>query len=346
MKKKTASAAIPELDSLLGESPHPDEAAFAERIAAVIEAGLRKRYPPGAIRRDAHPKAHGGVRAEFRIADSLPAGLAHGVFVPGAAYPAWLRFSNGDPDPARADDKGDARGLAIKLHGLKGTSLLADDVGFAGGATQDFILISHPVFFANDPKRYLAMLEDATSDSTLAKLKVPLDLGVHGALIALATTLKTIPHPLQARYWSTVPYALGTGDDRRAVKYSVRPVGGYADAMPADPGPDFLREALQATLREGDATLEFLVQPRTSPEMSVEDGMVEWDEEAAPFHRVATIHIPQQEFATPAQDAFVEALSFNPWHALPEHRPLGITNRLRRVVYERISRLRHGRGRG
>jgi catalase len=341
--RRTAAATptpYPDADPTLGESLYPDEAALAERIGAVIEAGLRRRYGSGPVLRDAHPKAHGTVFAEFRVAATLPAGLAHGVFVPGAKYPAWIRFSNGNPDAGRADDQGDARGMAIKLHGLAGTSLLADDERFAGGATQDFILISHPVFFANDPARYLAMLDDATSDSALAKLKVPIDLGVHGSLIAFATAMKRIANPVQTRYWSTVPYQLGSGAQRQAVKYSVRPLGDDADPLPDDADDDFLRDELQSTLRAGSVDLEFLVQPRTSETMSVEDSMTEWSEDDAPLHRVATIHIPKQKFATAEHDAFGESLSFNPWHALPEHRPLGVTNRLRKVVYERISRVR------
>ncbi|MEK1942330.1 MAG: hypothetical protein AAAB16_18325, partial [Pseudomonas sp.] len=35
--------------------------------------------------------------------------------------------------------------------------------------------------------------------------------------------------------------------------------------------------------------------------------------------------------------------SFNPWHALPEHRPLGGINRLRKAVYEAVSAYRHER---
>lgn len=38
---------------------------------------------------------------------------------------------------------------------------------------------------------------------------------------------------------------------------------------------------------------------------------------------------------------FGENLSFTPWHALPEHRPLGLTYRLRKVIYEHISQVRH-----
>lgn len=37
----------------------------------------------------------------------------------------------------------------------------------------------------------------------------------------------------------------------------------------------------------------------------------------------------------------VGRLSFNPWHALPEHKPLGAVNRIRRVVYTAVSKLWH-----
>jgi hypothetical protein len=39
--------------------------------------------------------------------------------------------------------------------------------------------------------------------------------------------------------------------------------------------------------------------------------------------------------------AFVENLSWNPWNALSEHRPLGGINRARKVVYEDSALLRH-----
>ena len=87
--------------------------------------------------------------------------------------------------------------------------------------------------------------------------------------------------------------------------------------------------------------MDFMVQPRTSAELSIEDSMTEWTEQQAPFYKVATIRIPRQAFDTQEQNTFCEQLSFNPWHALPEHRPLGLTNRLRKVIYDRISRIRH-----
>jgi hypothetical protein len=134
---------------------------------------------------------------------------------------------------------------------------------------------------------------------------------------------------------------LGTGPDRQAVKFSARSCSAATDPMPEQPGHDFLRDALRNSLQAGDACMEFLVQPRTSSSMEVEDSMTEWTEDQAPFFRVATIRIPRQVFDTPEQNEFCENLSFTPWHALPEHKPLGVTNRLRKVIYENISRVRH-----
>ena len=87
--------------------------------------------------------------------------------------------------------------------------------------------------------------------------------------------------------------------------------------------------------------MEFLVQPRTSNSMDVEDSRTEWKEAQAPFYPVATVRFPRQVFDTPEQNTFCENLSFTPWHALPQHRPLGVTNRLRKVIYDHISRVRH-----
>jgi len=56
----------------------------------------------------------------------------------------------------------------------------------------------------------------------------------------------------------------------------------------------------------------FLIQPRTSSSMDVEDSRIEWNEAQAPFYRVATIHIPAQVFDTPAQSEFCEN-----FHSLP-----------------------------
>jgi hypothetical protein len=336
MSKPRAKA--PAIDTLLGEELHPDEVAAADAIAAALDAEIRRRYAPGSARRDAHPKAHGCVRAELRVLESLPPALAKGIFVPGKRYAAWMRFSNGASDPNQPDTAPDARGLALKVMGVPGKKLLADE---ADAGTQDFIFINHPVFFANDPNRYLALVKAAGGEGLLGKLGIPLALGLRGSMIAFQTTRNPMSNPLHGEYFTMVPYALGTGPKRQAVKYSIRPCEARPVRMPKNPTPDFLRAAMRRTLKAGDVCLELLVQPRTSDEMSVEDSMTEWDPTHAPFIPVATIHIPKQVFDTPERHQFCENLSFTPWHSLPEHRPLGVTNRIRRIVYERISRVRH-----
>ena len=338
---RAASAIVlpyPGIDSGLGEELYPDEQALAQEIALVIEKTIRKEYRPGSARRDAHPKAHGCVKAELHVMDTLPDRLAKGIFIPGKTYQAWIRFSNGSRDASRADSKGDARGMAIKVLGVPGGKLLEDE---GQATTQDFIMINHPVFFANDPRRYLSLIEHESSDSFAKKLLIPFDLGLQGTLIALKTASKKISNPLQTRYWSMVPYQLGAGSERQAVKYSARSCSATTDPMPDKPGHDFLRDALATTLQNGDACMELLVQPRTAGSMDVEDSMTEWKEAKAPFFKVAAMRIPRQTFDTTEQNEFCENLSFSPWHALPEHKPLGVTNRLRKVIYDRISRVRH-----
>jgi hypothetical protein len=55
---------------------------------------------------------------------------------------------------------------------------------------------------------------------------------------------------------------------------------------------------------------------------------------------VATLRLPCQRLDSPAQLAFAHNLSFNPWHTLAAHRPLGNQNRARRRLYQTLSTLR------
>lgn len=336
----------PSVDAALGEKLHENEQELAHQIAAVIEESIQDTYRKrGRAIRDAHPKAHGCVKAHFHVDETVAPRLAQGVFKPGTTYDAWIRFSNSNADPDRADIKGDARGMAIKLLGVPGNKLLETE---SQAMTQDFIMVSHPVFFMDDPSDYLSLVKKATSTSWVDKALVPFTLGFQGLRISLQTTAKEIANPLQTRYWSMVPYQLGTGAEREAIKFSAMPFSDpgrscpqIEDEVPSDPGSDFLRQALRSTLSKGKACMQFSVQPR-SPSMSVENSKEEWKESEAPFFKVATIEIPPQEFDTPDNNIRCENLSFNPWHALPEHRPLGAINRLRKVIYPQISAIRHG----
>lgn len=297
--------------------------------------------------RDAHPKSHGCVTATFKVENNLSfphdgrtINLAHGVFTPGAAYDALIRFSSSNADPTRSDIKRDGRGMAIKLLGVPGKKLAQTD----SNDSQDFIMISHPVFMIDNPADYLRVIEAVNAPTRggqlVGLLRLPAALGVRGLQNAAAITSLQIANPLQARYWSMVPYQLGAGEQAVAVKYSARSCTALRDPLPANPATDFLRMAMRDTLEKEDACMEFLVQPRTSGSQDVEDSKTEWLEAEAPFHKVATITIPHQVFDTEPQNQSCDNLAFNPWHALPEHRPLGAVNRMRMAIYPEISTLR------
>ena len=99
---------------------------------------------------------------------------------------------------------------------------------------------------------------------------------------------------------------------------------------------------MAAHLKTHEAHFDFQVQLQTDPvTMPVEDPTIAWDETVSPFQTVATIRIPPQPFESDEQMAFGENLIFSPWHSLPEHMPLGGINRVRRQVYEIMSRKRH-----
>ena len=89
---------------------------------------------------------------------------------------------------------------------------------------------------------------------------------------------------------------------------------------------------------------DFLVQFRVPGRpMPIEDATVEWRERDSPYRPVARITIPRQAIDGPDREAFCEAVAFNPWHSLAEHRPLGSFNRARREIYPALARFRSSR---
>jgi hypothetical protein len=234
------------------------------------------------------------------------------------------------------DARRDQRGMAIKLLNVPGHKILDDE---RDEQTQDFVLASFPRFFISSVDHYVAFSRAAAKTPALRLFeyyfaRLPWRLHEFKALMA---SLQPASNVLALRYWSQTPYRLGP----HAVKYSARSTAvDPAAKNAASSSPDFLREVMVAQLRDRPATFEFMVQRHVGG-MSIEDSTVEWDEARAPFRRVATITIPPQDFQSPAQMTLAEQISYTPWHALPEHAPLGGVNRVRRVIYERISRLRH-----
>jgi len=70
--------------------------------------------------------------------------------------------------------------------------------------------------------------------------------------------------------------------------------------------------------------MDFMVQFRTKPDkMPIENTLIPWKEKDSFFRKVATVTVPPQAIDTPLHRELDENLTFNPFHCLPEHRPLG-----------------------
>lgn len=316
------------------------EAAIIQAIEQISLTLLKTDYP-GNIRpakRDAHAKHHGCVKAEFIIENHLPEALKVGLFREPRTFPSWVRFSNGARE-SQADAKGDTRGIAIKLLGVEGEKVLEGEKHLQ---THDFTLVNHPVFAIRNAQDYLDLFNLRSQGEKqiiwfFFNGPNPLKWRLHEFGITQAIQRKKIPNPLSIQYWSMVPYQFGT----LAAKYTVKPTATSTVTVDRT-AKHYLHEAMVQHLAQQPAVFDFLVQLQTDPvKMPIEDPTIAWDEKLSPYRKVATLKILPQSFDSVTQMQFCENLTYTPWHALPEHKPLGGINRVRRAVYESLSKLRH-----
>lgn len=318
--------------------PGEDEATLQVAQRSAGEVTQEFKTQGGVARRDAHPKSHGCVKAFVEVEPGLPPEYSVGVFAEERTYPAWIRMSNG-AFAIQSDLVKDVRGFALKVMDVPGDKVLERK---RDARTQDFLFINSPTMFVRTPQDYVRFASKTFDGNPLSFFLSldPREWKIREMLNLVGAVSKSPMNPLRARYWSTTPYRFGP---RTAVKHSVRPCDGEElDGRLGDEGESYLREAMGVHLSQIEGCFEFLVQRQLDPElMPVEDATIAWPEELSAFVKVATIRVPMQEFNTPEQDELCEHLSFNPWHTLPAHEPLGNINRMRRLVYDVVSVTRH-----
>ena len=273
---------------LATEYPPADEQLHIDSLIQRLRAKMEADYGKNRILRDAHPKMHGCVRAQFTVDPHLPPELRVGIFSQDRTFPAWIRFSNQN-NRISPDSKGDIRGVALKLMGVGGEKLLPNETQ---GTTHDFILISDDRFVTKDVAEFDALVK-ALMGGVMEMLWFSL---THlRAARNLWTSLKHFTNPLAIRYFSVAPYMFG----KQAVKYSLRPRDAQQTAVPANAPDDYLREAMVNQLSSQETFFDFAVQFQVDPvSMPIEDAGVTWDEAVSPFRKLATITIPPQVFDT------------------------------------------------
>ena len=320
------------MNFLKADNNNPAQEQAIQKLIAMLSAKmLKENTQEGGMKRDAHPKMIGLVRAEFTIEKNLPEELKVGLFANEKTHPAWIRFSNQLAPPA-GDDVKDIRGMAIKILDVEGKKVLEGQEDYK---THDFITITTDAFVTRDIIQFSEMIKALVSSKfhlIFYFLCNPKNLW------NLLRANKRFGSLLEARFFSVSPYAFGN----RVVKYSIKPQSNYQTPIVPRSTQNYLTTMMEKQLGEKDYYFDFMIQFQIDPKKTpVEDLSVRWKEEDSPFIKVAAIKISKQEFNSEEQKAFGDQLSFSPWHCLPEHMPLGSINRARKVIYHALSQFRH-----
>ena len=322
----------------------PGEQELFERFARdVITAQQREvaKQTGGPVLRGFHAKLHAGLMADFQVLPDLPKHARFGVFSEPRVFPAVVRFSNGTPF-RQSDKRPEPRGIAIKLVGVPGPKLLDDQ---KDAVTQDFLATSHSVTSTvRNARQFMAFIEAErkrlTLPFTLARKVGVVESG--RILIALARTVlfSKVRSMVTEHYSSTAPIKFGP----YAVKFTVRPAEGTKPVSKRPLTDDFLRQELADRLREGDLIFDFVVQFYVNDKFTpIEDTSIAWKPEHAPLLTIAQLRIPRCDLTdlhTDKQSEAINRLSFTPWHATEDHRPLGNVMRARKVAYYVSSKFR------
>jgi hypothetical protein len=318
------------------EKPLPDEEEYLQSIISSFQTQMRDLWKPGGFERGGNTKTHGIVRGEFIVHDGLPENLRRGIYAQPHTYRAWVRFSG--PGPYITPDIDDVgfMSISIKLMGVPGPKLM-DEEKF----TLDMFGVSTPTFVTPDTKANAQLQIESVKNASIFYF-----LNFHRShvldFIMQSLWIKTQSSPFEAPYFSCVPYLLGEG---QAMQYSVWPKTKKrtpVPRLPLRPPDDYLRDAMVASLAQEDVELDIRLQLQTDPHlMPIENNAVLWPEKLSPRISAATLRIPRQTFNSPAQMEFAKRLSYNPWHCIAEHRPLGNQSRARRRMYGELSKLRH-----
>lgn len=323
---------------LAEERIQPDEEKHLQSMIDTMREHLIQDFPPGKYERAGNTKTHGILRGEVIIQGDLPDHLRRGIFAAPRRYPAWVRFSGPGPHVEPDIDDVGFVSISVKLMGVAGPKLLDDEKH-----TQDLLGICTPTFVTPDTRANAKL-------QIWSKRHMPIWYFLDPRSPHLLDFLmqgwwnETQTNPLGAYYYSCVPYLLGEG---QAMQYWFRPrskVHRKIPRLPLRPPDNYLRDNMAKTLRQQDVEFDIMVQVQTDPfRMPIENAAVRWPEKLSPSVPAATLRIPKQEFDSPAQLAFAHNLSYNPWHCIPEHRPLGNQSRARYRMYSELARFRQQR---
>ncbi len=291
------------------------------------------------------------LKGQLHVLGNLPEPYRQGPFSMPASYGAIMRFST-NPGDILPDSISTPRGLAVKVIGIENAVMLPEH---AGHTTQDFVLVNGRSFGVPDSAAFLKqvqLLAKHADDSQSLKQAVSSTARAAESAVEVfggeSALLKQFGHPetniLGENYSSQAPLRYGS----YIAKISVEPASDNSRELMGQTvqiGDNYsaLRDSVVDFFRTESAEWDVKVQLCTDlVKMPVEDASVQWPEDESPYVPVARIVVRAQNAYSPERRVyFDELLSFNPWHALADHQPLGNVMRARRKAYRMSSKYRH-----
>ncbi|WP_246802231.1 hypothetical protein [Ensifer sp. ENS06] len=296
------------------------KASFREETRRLFVDVVQRHFIGSGVRPAPRPvfrKVHGVAKATLRINQDISERYRQGLFS-YREFAAWVRFSS-DTSPDTADASRSTIGIGIKLFGLRGETLDADD---PHAGTADLLMQNHDRFFVDTGQDFCEFSHAAVNgdfDTYLAE---------HPETKAVLDEMaKPESSLLTATYWSVLPYACGP---EAIVKYRLRPMLASNEAA-HETDPNFLKLDLAHRLSASEATFEFAIQPFSSQEETPVDAATRrWPTSFVP---VGSLVFERQDVNRIGQELYGDNLSINPWRTPLDNRPLGSIADSRRITY-------------
>lgn len=301
--------------------------------------------------REAHAKSHGLLIGTLIVNEQLPAYLRQGLFAEPQSFPVIARLSSA-PGDILSDRVPTPRGLAIKVLGVPGPMV---DGSPSSIPNQDWLLVNAPAIPFGDVTSYAKaqrLIESRADTAEILKLVTAKAarganqlLGMFGLQSEILGDLgPPNTHILGETFHTMAAVRLG----QFVGKLSIAPLSSNVTALMGKPievddnNPCALRNLVAGFFRTETAEYELRAQLCVDlQKMPVEDASVVWDEALSPHQPVAKIVLASQVTDSPRRRVFGDdLLSYTPWRAMRDHRPLGSIMRVRRPVYEASSRYR------
>lgn len=300
---------------------------FAELARDIMDVQLanKKKVRASEVQRAFHAKSILGVaNATLLINPSIPRHLQVGFLRPGAEYSTTVRLSNAN-GARQADYKRDMRGAALRVK-------VAED------EYHDFLMTNFPVSHARNAFQFVTFARAMAGSKLLLLPRLILNVGLLETIRMLknvSSGARVVDSLALETYWSRGAILWG---DVGPVRFLLRPAKDAPKAPPASKTDfDFLHKEIANRLRNGAVRFDLLVQLFADEKRTpIEDGAVEWTEEASVPIPLATLTIPKHDIDAAearATERLVDQVAFNPWNTTEDFRPLGNLNRVRKAAY-------------